>query len=304
MQTHLKQNPGGWPQVRRRKGLNPLLIKSVRALGRIPILTNRARNEALTLNITRRTVELELLPAAFEGMTVAFLSDFHCSDLTPPAFLDKAIQATNELAPDLVLLGGDYISHRTAYIGPVGEMLSRLNARFGVYAVLGNHDYWVDETAIRKMLAGARVIDITNSGRSLTLGTSRVRIAGVGDLWEDKQDLALALGDTGESEAAILLSHNPDYAPQIQDKRVKLVLSGHTHGGQICLPRLGALITNSKYGQRLASGLIPFGSFQLYVSRGLGTVVIPMRYNCPPEITLLTLKRDSKGIRSTSAKQV
>lgn len=290
MHNQSRRNLDGHTGGRRRTGLHPLLLRSLRALRLVPVLTDRARDEAASLKIARCSVELRNLPKTFDGMTIAFLSDFHCGDLTPPAFLEKAVSVTNQLKPDLILLGGDYISHHTTFIRAIGRILGRLTCRFGVYAVLGNHDYWVDEKAIRSMLRDSRAMDLTNDGVWLTIGMSRIRIAGVGDLWEDKQDLAAALADAGESDVAILLSHNPDYAPQISDKRVKLVLSGHTHGGQICLPGLGPLITNSKYGNRLASGLIPFGSFQLYVSRGLGTVVVPLRYNCPPEITLLTLK--------------
>ncbi len=145
------------------------------------------------------------------------------------------------------------------------------------------------------MLGEAGVVEVSNAGRWVHLNGSRIRIAGVGDLWQDKPDLRAALAGTQADDVTILLSHNPDFAMRIQDPRVKLVLSGHTHGGQVRLPRIGPVITNSRYGKRLVSGLVPFDSFQLYVSRGLGTVVVPLRYQCPPEIVLLTLRRNGHG---------
>ncbi len=274
----------------KRNALHPLLILSIVALGRLPNLMSRTSQEARSLSVTRTTVRLPHLPTSFEGMTIAFLSDLHCSYLTPPAFLHEVIDETMRLKPELILLGGDYITHGTMYLRPLGDLLSRLRAPYGVYSVMGNHDYWVDVGAVRAALSQAGIVDLTNSGAWLRYDGSRIRIAGVGDLWEDRQDLHAALDGTKENEVAILLSHNPDYVARLKDRRVKLVLSGHTHGGQVRLPGVGPLVTNSKYGRRLVSGLISFDSFQLYVSRGLGTVIVPIRYNCPPELCLITLQ--------------
>lgn len=279
-----------WPRVREVKGLTPFTIFSIVFLSRLPFITRQARREAQTLDISRSQIKLPGLPSAFDGITIAFLVDFHCSNLTPPEFLRTVVRATNRLKPDLILLGGDYITEGKEYINIVAQVLSGLNAPLGIYSVLGNHDYWVDPDAIRAALRAVGVVDVTNSGRRITYRESSIRIAGVGDLWEDCQDLNAALDGVGQNEVVILLSHNPDYAVGLEDRRIKLVLSGHTHGGQIWLPGLGALITNSRYGTRLVRGLIPFEMFQLYVSQGIGCVIVPMRRNATPEITLLTLK--------------
>lgn len=269
--------------------LDELVFMPVKALGRLPLVTERARAEARSITITRHTLGLRKWPSAFDGLTVAFLTDLHCSPLTPPAFLTQVIAETNRLKPDLILLGGDYVTRGTDYVRPVGEVLAKLQAPMGVYSVLGNHDHFAAPDLVRSALRQAGIVDVNNAGHWLTSGGSRIRIAGVGDLWEDKQDLKTALSGATEEDAVILLSHNPDYAMRLTDRRVRLVLSGHTHGGQIILPGLGAAVTNSSYGNRLLSGLIAFETFQLYVSRGLGTVVVPLRYRCPPEIVLLTL---------------
>lgn len=269
--------------------LDELVFLPVTALGNLPLVTERARAEAQSISITRQTLALRRWPAAFEGLKVAFLTDLHGSALTPPSFLARVVAETNRLKPDVILLGGDYVTRGTEYIRPVVELLARLKAPLGVYAVLGNHDCLVGPALVNAGLKQAGIVDVNNGGHWLISGGDRILIAGVGDLWEDRQDLRAALSGATRDDAVILLSHNPDYAMQLHDPRVQLVLSGHTHGGQICLPRIGAVLTNSSYGQRLVSGLVEFETFKLYTSRGLGTVVVPLRYGCPPEITLLTL---------------
>lgn len=277
----------------RRRLLRALIVSfylPVVLLARWLLTTAHLHGEARTISVTRKVMELPQLPASFDGLQIAFLTDFHCSALTPPAFLERVVTATNNLKPDVILLGGDYITEGTAYLGSVEKVLAQLKASLGVYSVLGNHDYETDPNIVRSALKRAGIVDVTNSARQLTRGDSRIRIAGVGDLWEDEQDLEGALSGADTDDCVILLSHNPDYAMQINDPRVRIVLSGHTHGGQIHLPRVGALITNSKHGRRLVSGLVSFDTFQLYISRGVGTVMVPFRHHCPPEITLLTLR--------------
>lgn len=259
-------------------------------IGRWFMTATRMHGEARTISIARTEIELPQLPTAFDGLTIAFLTDFHCSAETPAAFLEQVVDATNQLQPDVILLGGDYVTEGTDYIPAVGKLLARLKAPMGVYGVLGNHDFDADAVAIRASLKRAGVVELTNSGRWLTRDGSRIRIAGMGDLWGDVQDLPAALGTASTSDVVILLSHNPDYAMEISDPRVRLVLAGHTHGGQINLPYVGTLITNSRFGRRMTSGQIPFQSFLLYISRGLGTVMLPFRYQCPPEITFLKLR--------------
>jgi len=261
----------------------------LRLLIRLCLNVGLIRNEERRVAVTQATLKLRQWSSAFDGLTIAFLTDLHCSPWTPPDFLAQVIAQTNQLKPDVILLGGDYVTQNTNYVPAVVEVLSALKAPSGVYFVLGNHDHRAAPELIRNALTKIGFVDVDNSGQWLTCGDARLRIAGVGDLRRDHQDLRAALSDATEQDAVILLSHNPDYAMTLSDPRVRLVLSGHTHGGQIILPRIGPPVTNSMYGSRLLSGLIHFGTFQLYVSRGIGTVGLPLRYNCPPEITLLTL---------------
>ena len=126
-------------------------------------------------------------------------------------------------------------------------------------------------------------------GSGSTKARARLRICGVGDLWTDRQNLPAALGDATERDAVILLSHNPDFAETLEDRRVGLILSGHTHGGQVVLPGFGAPIVPSRYGQKYLHGLVQGPRSQVFISRGVGTVTPPIRFFCRPEIVLITL---------------
>ncbi len=288
----MKPNDAGG-RMRRRlpRAVVRLAVLPIKALLRVPSIAARVQAETWSVRTTRSVVELPHLPSAFEGATAAFLTDFHCGPLTPPAYLHRVVDETDRLEPDVIVLGGDYVTRGADHVRPVIRILRRLRAPLGVYGVLGNHDYRDDPEVMRSALKRAGVVDVTNSGCWLTRDGSRIRIAGVGDLREDKQDLPAALAGVKEGDAVILLSHNPDFAMSLTDRRVGLMLSGHTHGGQIRLPGLGPLMTRSRYGRYLVSGLVSFDTFQLYISRGLGTVGIPLRYQCPPEVALLTLCR-------------
>ena len=138
-------------------------------------------------------------------------------------------------------------------------------------------------------MAAAGIAELYNSGTWLERAGARLRLAGVGDLWTDRQDLDAALADTRAQDASILLSHNPDYVEEISDSRVGLVVSGHTHGGQVVLPVVGAPRVPSEFGQKYLRGLVQGPQCRVFITRGLGTVTPPVRFCCRPEIALLTI---------------
>jgi len=245
--------------------------------------------EAKWCRLTRRTIAVPRLPASFRGLSVAFLSDVHHGRHVGLDYIRGVVDWTNSLKPDLVLLGGDYVSHSPRYIAPVCEALGKLRARLGRFAVLGNHDHWESASQCCEALDGHGLERIDNRGVWLRRGGDRLRIAGVGDLWTDAQYLGTALEGVHEGDATILLSHNPDFAEYTDDSRVSLMLSGHTHGGQVVAPGLGALVLPSKFGRKYAGGLAQGRAFPVYVGRGLGTSGPPVRFYCRPEIVLLTL---------------
>src|SRR5207244_1043656 len=145
-------------------------------------------------------------------------------------------RTANLLQPDLILLGGDYSLRDPKYIGPCFEMLAHLRAPMGVYGVLGNHDYWHGVQQTRDGFQSAKITELTNRSEWFQKDGERFCLAGVDDLWCGHPDVEAALGDAGPHHACLLLSHNPDYCETLADRRVGLVLSGHTHGGQIVFP--------------------------------------------------------------------
>jgi predicted MPP superfamily phosphohydrolase len=257
--------------------------------------------EAKWCKLTRWTIALPNLPSAFRGTTIALLADVHHGPFVPLAYVRQVVAMTNSLKPDIVVLAGDYVHRRATYIAPGIEQLGKLEAKLGRFAVRGNHDnrsYSAVQSSSnnpryeilsRAALAEAKLPDLYNSGVWLSRGGSRLRICGVGDLWTDRQDLGAALGDATERDAVLLLSHNPDFVETIRDPRVGLVMSGHTHGGQVIVPGFGAPIVPSQYGQKYLYGLVQGPCCQVFITRGVGTVSPPVRILCRPEVALITL---------------
>ena len=247
--------------------------------------------EAKRLKFTFASLRLPKLPQAFEGTSIAFLSDLHHGPYVSLSYLRSAIAKTAELKPDLILLGGDYVSKSPKFIDPVFSELRRLNAPLGKFGVLGNHDHWESESQTRAAMLREGVIDLTNRGVWIEKGDARIRVGGVGDLWCDHQFLDKALGDATDSDASIVLSHNPDFVEKSTDPRVGLFLSGHTHGGQVFVPGYGAPVVPSAYGQKYRQGLVQGPISQVYVSRGVGTSGPPIRSFCRPEVVMIQLLR-------------
>lgn len=256
--------------------------------------------------VTRLDLALPRLPAAFDGFTIAFLADTHHGPSMPLSYLQRVVAMTNALEPDLVALGGDYV-HRPrrwrpgsggrAYIRPGIAVLAGLRAREGRFAVLGNHDIRVSREETSRALAEHGLTELTNAGVWLARGGARLRLCGVDDHRFGRPDLAAALAGSSASDAVVLLAHNPDFAETLQDPRVSLILSGHTHGGQVVLPWFGAPLVPSRYGQKYRAGLVQAPVAPVFVTCGVGVVAPPVRFNCRPEIALLTL-RASAAIRA------
>jgi predicted MPP superfamily phosphohydrolase len=245
--------------------------------------------EAGWVAIDRQTLALPKLPRSFEGTTVAFLTDIHHGPFTNLDYITAVVRTTLFLEPDLIVLGGDYSLRDGKYIAPCFDVLAALRAPLGVYGVLGNHDYWHGELATKQAMMRARIVELTNAGEWITRGSDRFRLAGVDDLWSGRVDVAAALGYATRDDACLLISHNPDLAETLRDSRVGLMLSGHTHGGQVVFPTGGAPWIPSRYGKKYLRGLVEAPATRVYVSRGLGTSGLPIRIGSRPEINLITL---------------
>src|SRR5437867_1127101 len=259
------------------------IIKS--ALGE---MARVALAEPFMLSLERQQIFLRRLPKALDGLRIVHLSDFHYGPLTNSKHLERAVEAANDLHPDLVALTGDYISHDRAYAAPCAEVVGRLRARHGVYAVLGNHDHWTDAALIADLFQAEGIRLLINEGMRVDLRGESFWLAGVNDTMVGLEDLSLSLAGSREDEMKLLLAHNPIILRRAARARVDLVLSGHTHGGQVTLR--AEKNRSGRPRRRLLRGLGRRGQTQIYVTRGLGTVVLPIRYGCPPEISLLELR--------------
>jgi predicted MPP superfamily phosphohydrolase len=268
---------------RRKEEPRPLtVIKS--ALGE---MARVAFAEPFMLAIERQEIYLRRLPSALDGLRLVHLSDFHYGPLTDSRHLERAVKAANDLLPDLIALTGDYISQDRIYAAPCAELIGRLKAKFGVYAVLGNHDHWTDAALITDLFRAEGVTMLVNEGLRLDLSGESFWLAGVNDTMVGLEDISLALAGSSDDEMTLLLAHNPIILRRAARAGVDLVLSGHTHGGQVTLrPEKNR---SGRPRRRLLRGLGRRGNTQIYVTRGLGTVVLPIRYGCPPEVSVLEL---------------
>lgn len=254
--------------------------------------------------VERVPVKLKRLPEAFRGFKIAQLSDLHSSPLVDKEHLDHAVDLALAEKPDLIALTGDFIGHslRTAsnyihefdaqYLDNLVTALSRAKAPFGTFAVLGNHDFWSGPEVTKRIhhdfenRAGIRVL--RNQRVTLTKGKESIQLLGIDDYW-NTWDLSKTMRKVPRQSVKILLSHNPDINHQIRPShKIDLILSGHTHGGQISFPFIGPPFRPTR-DERYLRGLVRDGDRQTYITRGVGHLVVPIRFNCPPEVTLITL---------------
>jgi uncharacterized protein len=251
------------------------------------------------LEILCLTITLPHLPDAFAGMKIVQVSDIHFREYTEAAFLQSVIDRVNALTPDLVVLTGNFVSSqplpqrwnvRLGY--QCGEVLSGIQCPVR-YAVLGNHDVVTGVAAVTDALETHRIPVLADRAVPVERDGQRIWLAGIRDALEEHPDLAAALpaDRRPDREPLILLSHEPDFADQVIGHQVDLVLSGHTHGGQVRLPFAPPFLL-PEMGRKYVHGLFRLkDGMQLYVNRGIGTVNLPFRFRCPPEITVITLAR-------------
>jgi predicted MPP superfamily phosphohydrolase len=238
--------------------------------------------------VNQERIWLDALPTAFSGLRVVQISDIHHGLFLPKEWLSDAVQQANRLNPDIIALTGDFVTYSRRHINPAAEILGRLRARYGVFAVLGNHDFRVDADAVTLALRRQHIDVLRNRHISLGFGGESLYLAGVDD-YGYGADLRRAVRGIPRDAATILLAHNPRIVHLASRHGVSLILSGHTHGGQVNIPLLGTVYGRSPERLRYKIGWDRMGATQIYVSRGLGTIVLPWRLRCPAEITHLEL---------------
>jgi hypothetical protein len=203
--------------------------------------------------------------------------------------IESVVKKANDLKPDLIVCTGDYVHARntTAEIDSVWPILSKLKAKYGVYSILGNHDHWADTEKSLQWLEKSGQ-GIRHKYKAIYKGKERILIGGSGDLWEDTLNIDQTFSTSDAGDCRILLAHNPDSVDTHFITPLSLVLCGHTHGGQVSLPFYGPLVLPVE-NKRYSSGLIETTKTRLFISKGIGWAIYPVRFNCPPEIAVLEL---------------
>jgi len=248
-------------------------------------------NEADSPVVERVQIPIPNLPFALDGFRIVQISDIHHNHypFTTIELVNRAIQMSNELRPDLIVLTGDFVWHDVEPIFELMPALAHLNAKYGVFLGLGNHDYWTNVEVVTHAIDQERLPLLVNQGIPISVGKSSLYLASLDDGWSGKPDLAGAMANHPGDAITVLLMHEPDLAPRYAvDKRIHLQLSGHSHGGQVRLPLYGALIL-PYLSWKYPMGLYNVDGMWLYTNRGLGTTNVPVRVNCAPEITEVTL---------------
>ena len=254
------------------------------------------------IEVTRSEVSITGLPEAFDGFRIAQITDIHLDEFTEPFFLRSVVRRVNSLAPDAVCITGDFVTREHGLkkfaVGAAWQcagLLDELACRQR-YAVLGNHDLLVGPRKVSEALADHGIVVLRNSHLPIERPGARIWLAGVDDPLEGAPLPDVAIPKSIRNlphEPVLLMCHAPDYADTMlrhpAGSSVALMLSGHTHGGQIRLPLIGATVL-PPMGRKYVEGWFRRGKLQLYVNRGIGSVGIPFRLNCPPEIAVFTLR--------------
>jgi uncharacterized protein len=251
--------------------------------------------------IVRQEFHLQHWPERLNGFTAAVLSDFHYDPYFSIHPLHAAIPMVNRLHPDLIALTGDFVSvpfvgdqEKAAFAAePCARLLRQMTAPHGLWAVMGNHDDGTDPEHVTRALQAENIQVLANQSQPIEQDGARFWLAGVNDVMSGTADLSKTMRGVPAGEAVILLAHEPDFADEAAQFPIDLQLSGHSHGGQIRLPFLPPLYL-PELAKKYIWGTYHIGPLALHTSAGLGTIGVPVRLNCPPEITLLTLRPAAK----------
>ncbi len=251
--------------------------------------------EPASLNVTEERIPLHL--AAHGSVRIAILTDLHVgAPFNGPAKLHAVVERTNAARPDIICILGDLVIQGVIggnFVPPeqIASELKALRAPAGVFAVLGNHDGWLDHDRVKRALEQNAIRLIEETAVRTQTSAGPLWIAGISDLWTGVHDMRAAVDRVRDDAPVILLTHNPDVFPDVP-ARVALTLAGHTHGGQVRLPFVGRPIVPSQFGQRYAAGHVIEQGRHLFVATGVGTSILPVRFRVPPSVTVLTIESE------------
>ena len=246
------------------------------------------------LVVRQQTIQIANWPSELNGFKVAVLSDIHVDNwFVTERKVRTIVERTNQLQPDLIVILGDYMSGNGWVKQEVepqvfAPILKDFNASFGVYSVLGNHDWWYDGKHLRHELERNGIKVLENEVTQLNVRNRSLFLVGLSDLWTRPQRINETIETIPQDEPIIALAHNPDIFPNLP-QRVPLLLGGHTHGGQVRFPFIGSVVSSSRLGDRYSRGHVFENNHHLFVTTGIGTSIMPVRFGVTPEIVLLTL---------------
>lgn len=246
-----------------------------------------------TLGLTRLDVPIKGLGAEFAGFRIGYASDFHHSLAVPERTLRRAVKLLNDARPDIMLLGGDYVTVTATFMRRCMEILSELRAPEGVYAIQGNHDYWAGSGSYNRVIAESKTIkDFANQGLAIRRGSEALWIAGIDDNWGGSPDFHAAVEGAPEGAPRVVFTHNPTIVDELSEGYADLILAGHTHGWQIYIPGLTRLVVpNAGMPTKYRAGFVKTKAGLMYVTTGVGVIYPPVRFWCPPEVVLVTLSK-------------
>ena len=244
--------------------------------------------------ISETEIFIKDLPERFEGFRITQLTDLHHSQILSIDEIRRVVLLAQQTKPDVFVLTGDYTTTYRRYIEPCAEALSTLQAPEGVWAVLGNHDHYTDPELTTRAFEKNHITVLNNQSTILQKGPDSLQLAGIDDWSWNGTDWAKAFAGLNSKRPTVLLSHQPAVLELPQTQQMSLILSGHTHGGQIKLPWLGPIARYATKDLKYAQGLFRYGEVQLYVSSGTGVIGLPIRMGVRPEITVLRLMRDRR----------
>jgi predicted MPP superfamily phosphohydrolase len=246
-------------------------------------------SEPNRLKISRTSVPIKGLPQRLNGLRIVLMSDFHLFPFTPADLIQEAIRQAGTLEPDIVLFGGDFVYSEAEAAYELSPILAQLNSKLGSFAVLGNHDHAKGAAVVQHALVRSGIEVLNNRGVTLSIGSSGFYLAGVDSMAARTANVRAAFAAHRGYGPTLVLAHEPDTIDYYSQRApIDLQLSGHSHGGQIRLPGVGPVIL-PLWGRRYPRGLYQVNDSHLFTSQGIGTVDLPVRINCPPEIAEITL---------------
>ena len=276
--------------------MNPVprrtFLKRLRNFAALPVLAGGgawafgSTLERHRLVVEKQDLALNLGPSAPPKLRVVALSDFHFDPLYEHDYVLECVRRANELQPDIVFLLGDYITKAVTRMDELATILSGLKQRYGIYACLGNHDHWEDPKHVVQCLQKSGIDLLLNQHTRVKCADGELVVAGLASVWGGSPDWAATSKGLKPTDRVVTLMHEPDFIYRLKayPQQIAVQLSGHTHGGQVCLPGIGALQL-PRWGHRYEAGLYDVDGIKLYVTRGVGTVHVNLRLFCPPEIT-------------------